>query len=325
MDNSGKSDICGSRKGEGMKIRTAAMIGLGAVGSYIGSPLGKYLGDNFRIIASGERAERLKSDGMIINGEQQFFNVVDPGEQTGPADLAIIITKMTGIEQALEEMRNQIGPDTIIMTPLNGVESEEAAAKVYGEDRVLYSLVRVSSVKNGNVVSYYPDIAFVEFGEKRSDTPTERMLAVGELFDSAGIRYVMRDDMVKAIWMKFVCNVSENPVAAVLDIPFGAWGANKHADFLRMKTAEEVLKIARAKGIEIDDNYPVEHLERLKAQPYNNTCSMVQDIENGRHTEVDMFAGTIMKYGKELGIPTPYNEFLYHAVHLLEDKNDGLF
>ena len=325
MDIIKESVIYGSGKGESMKINTVALIGLGAIGAYLGGPIGKYLGDDFRVIASGERAERLKSEGMIINGEQQFFNVVDPEEQTGPADLAIIITKMPGIEKALEEMKNQIGSDTVIMTPLNGVESEEAAAKVYGEERILHSLVRVSSVKDGNTVSYFPDTAFVEFGEKRSDTPTERMLAVGELFDGAGIKYVMQKDMVKAIWLKYVCNVSENPVAAVFDIPFGAWGANEHANFLRLKTADEVIKIARAMGIEIDEKYPVEHLERLKSQPYNNTCSMVQDIENGRHTEIDMFAGTIIKYGKKLGIPTPYNEFLYHAVHLIEDRNDGLF
>ena len=182
-----------------MKINTAALIGLGAIGSYLGGPLGKYLGDNLRIVASGDRAKRLKAEGRIINGEQQFFNVVDPEDQTGPADLVIIITKMTELEHALGEVKNQIGPDTIIMTPLNGVESEEVAAKVYGEERILHSLVRVSSVKDGNNVSYFPDIAFVEFGEKHSDAPTERMLAVAEILDNAGLKYKMQKDMIQAI------------------------------------------------------------------------------------------------------------------------------
>ena len=129
--------------------------------------------------------------------------------------------------------------------------------------------------------------------------------------------------MVRAIWEKFVCNVSENPVSAVLGIPFGAWGASEHANFLRVKTGEEVIKIAHAKGIEIDDDYCKEHVESLKKQPYTNKASTLQDIENGRHTEIDMFCGTILRLGKELGIETPYSEFLYHAVRVLEEKNDG--
>ena len=306
-----------------MTIKTAALIGLGAIGSYLAGNLENVLGDDLRVIASGRRAEKLNEEGRIINGKQQFFHIVDPAEETGPADLAIVITKMPQLREALESMRNQIGPKTVIMTPLNGVDSENVAAEVYGSERVIYSLARTSAVKEDNRISFNPARAFLEFGEKYSETPSERVLAVKELFESAGIGCVLKNDMVRAIWEKFVCNVSENPVSAVLGIPFGAWGASEHANFLRVKTGEEVIKIAHAKGIEIDDDYCKEHVESLKKQPYTNKASTLQDIENGRHTEIDMFCGTILRLGKELGIETPYSEFLYHAVRVLEEKNDG--
>lgn len=92
--------------------------------------------------------------GIVVNGVPFHFRVVAPEEETGYADLAIVITKITGLSQALEDMRRQIGPDTIIMSPLNCVESEERVAAVYGWDRVLYSLARVSVVMDGNQVSY---------------------------------------------------------------------------------------------------------------------------------------------------------------------------
>ncbi|MCQ2540553.1 MAG: ketopantoate reductase family protein, partial [Acetatifactor sp.] len=53
--------------------------------------------------------------------------------------------------------------------------------------------------------------------------------------------------------------------------------------------------------------------------------STLQDLDAKRHTEIDMFSGTVMRIGKELGIPTPYNTFTYHTIKALEEKNDGLF
>ena len=101
-------------------------------------------------------------------------------------------------------------------------------AKTYGWENIVYSLMRISSVKVGNTVSFDPNAAFyVEYGEKKNDPAnlSERVLRLKALFDGAGIRYQIRPDMLLAIWEKFACNVSENQVAAVLDLPYGAWGS----------------------------------------------------------------------------------------------------
>lgn len=306
------------------EIKTVSLIGLGAIGSFLAGNLQKVLGDDLRVIAGGARKERLERDGIVINGVPCRFHVVSPEEETGYADLAIFITKITGLAQAIEDMKRQIGPDTIIMAPLNGVESEERVAAAYGWERVLYSLARISVVMDGNQVSFNPSMASVEFGEKRNQELTERVQAVKALFERAGIRPVIQPDMEKALWMKFICNVSENQVGAVLKIPFGAWGASEHANTLRLMVAKEVIDIAHKKGIDIDDDYAVKHLDHLKNVPYANKPSTLQDIEHGRKTEVEMFAGTVIRLGKETGIPTPYNKFLYHAIHVLEEKNAGL-
>ena len=173
------------------KINTAAVVGVGAIGSFFADKLDLALGESFKVIAGGERAERLKKDGLVINGRQRYFHIASPEQKGEFIDFIIIIPKMTGLKQALKDAENYIGPDTIIMTPLNGVEGEETAAEVYGWDRMVYSLMRLSSVKNGNVVSFNPDISFVEFGEKTNDENnlSEKVLRIRELFDRAGIRY----------------------------------------------------------------------------------------------------------------------------------------
>ena len=176
---------------------------------------------------------------------------------------------MTGLKQALKDAGNQIGPETIILTPLNGVESEEVAAAMYGRDQVLYSLMRVSSVKSGNQITFDPEVSYIEFGEQINDPNalSPKVQKVKEFFDLADIPSVIRPDMLRAIWEKYVCNVSENQVSAVLNIPFGAWGACTDADRLRILTAGEVIQIARKKGIPIEENYAEKHLGVSKNFP----------------------------------------------------------
>ena len=177
----------------------------------------------------------------------------------------------------------------------------------------------------GNQITFDPEVSYIEFGEQINDPNalSPKVQKVKEFFDLAAIPSVIRPDMLRAIWEKYVCNVSENQVSAVLNIPFGAWGACTDADRLRLLTAREVIQIARKKGIPIEENYAEKHLDRLKKLPPGNTPSTLQDLLAGRKTEVEMFAGTILRMGKELDIPTPFNEFLYHAIRVLEAKNEG--
>ena len=134
------------------EIKTVALVGLGAIGAYFADRLQPMLGDDLRVIAGGARAERIRREGLVINGKQEYYHVVEPGEGE-PADLVIFATKMSGLQQAIEDVRAQIGPETLILSPLNGVESEEVVAKTYGWENIVYSLMRISSSVNVQSVS----------------------------------------------------------------------------------------------------------------------------------------------------------------------------
>ncbi len=302
------------------KIETVALIGLGAIGAYFADSILPHLGDDLRIIANSGRKQRLLSEGLVINGRRQNFNVISSDTGTGFSDLVIICTKFDELKGALGDVRSQVGPDTLIMAPLNGVESEDIAASVYGWDRVLYSLMRVSSVRKNNEVTFDPATSFVEFGQQKNDpgSYSDKVNVVKEFFDRVGIKSMIRPDMIQAIWEKYVCNVSENQVSALMKIPFGAWGTDEHANAMRIAVADEVIAIARKKGIMIDRDYAKNHIEFLKKLPPDNMSSTLQDILAHRRTEVEMFAGTVMRMGKEAGVATPLNEFLYHAIKLME-------
>lgn len=302
------------------KIEKVTLAGLGAIGCFFAPGLYETLGGNFRVLAGGERKKRLEEQGVVINGRAYHFPVVEPEAQGDPADLILICVKDTGLTQAIADIRNQVGEETQILSVLNGVESEEKVADAYGWEHVLYSLMRVSSVMKNGVCSYDPANGAVHFGEKENRVLSERVLAVKELFEECGIRYVIEEDMVHAMWYKFMANVGENMTCAVLGIPFGEYRTSSHANWLREAAMREVQAIAKEKGVILTEEEFVRQGQIiLKIRPENKP-STLQDLEQGRKTEIEMFSGKVVRMGQELGIPTPVNEVYYHAVKALEEK-----
>ena len=309
------------------QIHTVALIGLGAMGAYFAPRLYEEFGDNFRVIAGGDRKKRLEENGIVINGTRRYFPVVDPKECGEPADLVIIAVKGYGLDQAIEDIRNQVGENTVILSVLNGVDSEQRVIEAYGEDKVLYSYMRVSVVMKDGCTSYDPALGNIHFGEKLNEEGayTDRVLAVKEVFDRCGITNIIDPDMIKGIWFKFMCNVGENLTCALLGIPFGVFRTSDHANAIRRKAMEEVVLIAQELGVDLGKEDMDRQESTLMALPFQNKPSTLQDLEAGKWTEIDMFAGTVIEYGRKLGIATPVNEMFYHAIHVLEEKCGGSF
>ena len=313
-----------SNKGEKiLKINKVTIIGLGAIGGFMASKLSQVLDKTqLRVLAEGERKARLEKEGILINDKHYTFSVVTPKEQE-PADLILIATKYNGLDQAIKDIRGHVGKDTVIMSLLNGVNSEEKLQAVYGE-QVLYALMRVSSVRTKEGIYFDAKSGYIEFGEAINDRLSERVMAIKTLFEAAGIGVKVPQDMKKALWYKYACNVAENQSSAILGIPFGAWRVSEDANALREAAMREVFAVAKKKGIELGEEEILNQRKLLSKVVYENKTSMLQDIENKRPTEVEMFAGEMIRMGKEVGVPTPINEIFYHAIRVLEEKNKGL-
>ena len=242
-----------------------------------------------------------------------------------PADLVIIAVKGYDLPQAIEDIKNQVGPDTIILSVLNGVESEKQVAAVYGWEHMLYSYMRVSIVMKDGKTDFNPELGVIRFGDAKNDPEnlSENVLACKELFDACNIKNKVDDDMLKGIWFKFMCNVAENMTCAMFGVPFGAFQKSDDANYFRNAAMWEVIRIANKLGIEIGQAEVDRQNHTLGRIPYENMPSTLQDLKNGKHTEVDMFAGTVVKLGKELGVETPICEMFYHGIHLIEDRMFG--
>lgn len=303
------------------KIKKISLIGLGAMGSFFAPRLEKAYGEGFRIIADGERKKRLETEGVTINGVNYRFPVITPQTEGDKADLILIGVKGYALEQAIQDIRNQVGEHTLILSLLNGVDSEEKLEAVYGEEHVLYAFMRMSIVMKDGKADFDPYWGKIHFGEKINQEYSERVLRVKEVFDCADIPYEIEQDMRKGIWFKYMCNIGENLTCALLGIPFGVYRNNEDANWLRRNAMREVAAIAQRKGIDIGEKEIALQEETVKTIPYENKLSTLQDLEAGKRTEIEMFAGTVIRMGRELGVPTPINEVLYHGIRVLEEKN----
>ena len=125
------------------------------------------------------------------------------------------------------------------------------------------------------------------------------------------------------MWFKYALNVSKNQPQAIINCGVGAYEDSKYVAFISEKLRDEVVAVAAAKGVDISEaeSNMAKGSKTLKAARY----STLQDLDAGRHTEVDMFAGAMVRMGKELGIATPYNEYTYYAIKAIEERNDGKF
>lgn len=307
------------------KIEKVTLIGLGAMGVFFAPRISAKLGANFRILASGERKERLEKRGVTVNGINYHFPIITPDVEGDPADLVIIAVKGYDLPQAIADIKNQVGPDTIILSVLNGVESEKQVAAVYGWDHMLYSYMRVSIVMKDGKTDFNPELGVIRFGDAKNDPEnlSENVLACKELFDACTIKNKVDDDMLKGIWFKFMCNVAENMTCAMFGVPFGAFQKSDDANYFRNAAMWEVIRIANKLGVDIGQEEIDRQNHTLGRIPYENMPSTLQDLKNGKHTEVDMFAGTVVRLGKELGVETPICEMFYHGIRLIEARMFG--
>lgn len=306
-----------------MIIKSVAVLGAGAVGSYVIWGLSEKKDIRLGVIASGERAKRLKNKGCKINDTVYHPEVWTPEEAHG-VDFLIVSLKYGALPGALDNITAVTGENTVIMSLMNGVDSEEIIAEKVGAEHLLHAVIKVASHKENDGYVFNPEATLgIIFGEVSAPYDSERVQAVLDLFSGTGLHYRATDCILEELWSKFRLNVCNNLPQAILGAGVGCYRDSVHMKAISDGLRAELIAIAEAKGIDISKADVSSG--RGSAVPPTARYSTLQDLDAGRHTEIDMFSGALIRMGKELGIPTPYNEFTYHMIKALEEKNDGRF
>jgi 2-dehydropantoate 2-reductase len=304
-------------------ISKVAILGAGAMGGFFASKFFDADDISTSLVARGPRYDRLKSQGLVVNGKEYFIPVIHPDEVTIPADLIIVALKHHHLAGAVNDLKNLVGEETTVISIMNGLDSEEFIGSVYGMEKMLFTIsVAIDAVREGNQITYTnPGKHY--FGEEINTNISQKIRRVQAAFDRAKIAYETPVDMIRMLWWKFMVNVGMNQASAVMRVPYGVIQSSPHARELMEALMREVVVLAKAGGInlvekDIDDWYGF-----LKTLSPRGKTSMLQDIEAGRKTEIEIFAGKVVELGKTHGIPTPVNETLLRIISVLEIINEA--
>lgn len=202
-----------------MKIQSVAILGAGAVGCYVLWGLADKAAANalqLGVVAEGSRAERLRQNGCTINGQVYHPQVWTPQQAHG-VDLLIVALKYGALPGALDSIRTIVSERTVVMSLMNGVDSEELIAAQVGAAHVLPALIKVASHRTGDGVRFDPETTIgIIYGELTAPFDSDRVQAVRALFADTGIHFRVTEHIREEIWSKFRLNVCNNLPQAIL-------------------------------------------------------------------------------------------------------------
>ena len=304
-------------------IDRVLVVGAGAVGAVVASAIHRELPGKASLLVDAARAERLRAEGLTVNGKRIDLPLSPTGIDRGQAreaDLVIVAVKQQQLAQAIVDMTPYVGERTLIISLLNGIASEDDLAAVFGREKVLYAMILgIDAVREGGEIRHSA-FGFINFGEAKnpSGSRSERVERVASFFDRARIPYAVPEDMVRTLWYKLMINVGINQASAVLRAPYGVFQRIPEARRVMDAAMLELIAISKAKGTGLTEADLQSWYRTLEGLVPEAKTSMLQDVEARRKTEVEIFSGAVVRMGEETGIPTPVNRLLFDMLRAIE-------
>ncbi len=298
------------------------IIGMGALGLLFGRCIADNAGkDHIYYLMDSDRYRRHKDDIYRLNGERMEFNIIDTDMikelPFKKADLVMIATKYGGLREAVDMMKDVTGDDTVIVSLLNGIISEDIIAETYKRENIIDCVpIGMDAMRDGCSVDY-TQIGKLQIGIRDASQKDAYSRLTG-FFNETKIPYESVDDIRHAMWNKFMINVGINQTCMVYGTTYsGAMNIPEAAEDLK-GAMQEVVKLAELEGVSLtkeDYDNDIRILSTLKPDSYP---SMRQDAVAGRYSEVELFAGTMLSLAQKHGIELPVNRRYYDRIKEIE-------
>ena len=303
-------------KKQATPICTVGLIGLGAVGVLYAERL-LSSGAQLLVLADEARAARYQEEGVLCNGRAVPFVYATPA-QARPLDLVIFATKEGGLRAAMQTAAPFIGEKTLLLCLTNGVTSEGTLSTRFDPAQVLYSVAQgMDAVKVGNALTYaHPGM--IVLGEKEPGPVSARVQAVADFLNAHDVPAVPVEDMVRRQWGKLMLNVGVNQAVMVFEGTYETVQREGRPREVMIGAMREAQKLAALEGYAISEAEFDEWVALVDSLSPEGAPSMRQDGAAHRKSEVELFAGTIVRLGKKHGVKTPVNEWLYETVLKME-------
>ena len=309
------------------------VMGAGALGSVFGGLLAEK-GRQVTFVGLDDHLKAMQDRGLTIRGiwgdhvipeVRAFYGV--QGLQ-GAFDIVLLSVKSYNTSRVIQQALPFMHDRTLVFSIQNGLGNWEAIARVVGWNRTVGARVIFGAeIEEPGVarVTVYADKVLL--GSPSGDVPEERILRVADDFNQAGIPTALSDHIESSLWGKVLYNCSLNALGAILNVPYGHLETVPELRETLRRIISEIFAVAKAKGVALPYAGPEEYYRFLMQEQLPPTAahrsSMLQDLDRGNLTEIDALNGAIVRYGKDLSVPTPVNEVVTAIIKGIEARGAG--
>jgi 2-dehydropantoate 2-reductase len=305
-----------------------AVFGAGGVGGYFGGRLAQ-AGQDVVFIARGDHLKAMLKHGLKVDSVNGDFLVkpvqaTDDPAQVGIVDVVLVGVKAWQVPDAAEAIRPMIGPNTVALPLQNGLEAPTQLAAVLGNEHVLGGLCGLATfiVGPGHIRHAGAD-PFIRFGEL-DNRPSERVEKLRQAFERAsGLTVEVPPDIQIAMWMKFLFITVWSGLGAITRAPLGVWRSLPETRQMAEIALQEIIRVAQARDIALPENAMLTIMNMYDSFPPDITSSMQRDIAQGRLSELDAQIGAVVRFGKEVDVAAPLNNFIYATLLPMELRARG--
>ena len=305
-----------------------AVFGTGGIGGYFGGRLAQ-AGEDVVFIARGKHLQAMRENGLRVDSIKGDFVIkpvqaTDDPKQVGIVDVILVGVKAWQVPEAALGMRPMVGPHTIALPVQNGVEAPSQLAGILGAEHVLGGLcglmVFIAGLGHIRHAAVDPFIGFAELDNR----PSQRVEKLSQVFSKAqGVRVDNPPDIHVGLWLKFLFVTGVTGVGAVTRAPIGIYRSQPGTRRMLEQVAEEICEVAWARKIALPQDAVTKSMDYWDSMPPEVTSSIQRDIMNGRPSEIDALNGAVVRLGKEAGVETPVNAFIYYSLLPMEMRARG--
>ncbi len=298
-----------------------AVVGAGAVGCYFGGMLARA---DVPVVLIGRPAlaEAVRRNGLFLDcltfQERVNAEVSTELSAAKAADIILFCVKTLDTETAAKQLAPHLKREAIVVSMQNGVDNAERMRHAAGIDAISSAVYVAAAVPEPGRVKHSGR------GDLVIGPRTARTARVAALFETAGVRCPIADNIAGELWTKLVWNCAGNAISALGRVNYGQLAAAEYAHPLLEMVVAEALAVARAAGVEIpslaEPKAAIAGAMKLLKQMGPATSSTAQDLARGKRTEIDSLNGYVSRKGAQLGVPTPVNYTLYTLVKLAEEN-----
>lgn len=298
--------------------RHAAICGLGAIGTLLAARILPRLaeGESLCAILDSARLPRYRANPPTFNGQPLDIPLLTPDDAPShpPVDLLLVAVKNPALPSVPPLVRPFLAPHARILPLLNGIDAAPFLSLAFSPKTVFHALIFCeSSMRSGRDVSQH-GVLEIRFGRPPpppglpSNEPAPDTVATARWLNAHDVPATVPENILAAIWRKFLLNVALNQSEALFRLPHGPLRDSPEAFSFLLRLLDEALAVARAERIPDADSLRPLVLRDIASLAPAGKSSMLQDVEAGRPTEVAAFAGAVLRLARKHSLPAPATE-----------------